>query len=334
LTGFSCVDNSPHGSPHHGMTLRPILCLTGPTAAGKSAATLALARRWPLEIVNVDSATIYRGMDIGTAKPSAAERACVPQHLLDIRDPAQSYSAAEFRNDALRLIDEIHARGRLPLLAGGTMLYFKALREGLDDLPSADPVLRAELEKRAAEIGWPAMREELALLDPATAARLTPNDSQRIQRALEVCIVSGQPMSALLRRATAQRANEGDAYRYITISLEPADRAVLHERIARRFDIMLEQGLEDEVRALRARGDLHTDLPSVRCVGYRQLWAYLDGEIDLATARDQGIAATRQLAKRQLTWLRAQPQRTVVDCLAHDAVEQVERVCAGILAGA
>jgi tRNA dimethylallyltransferase len=316
------------------MTLRPILCLTGPTAAGKSAATLALARRWPLEIVNVDSATIYRGMDIGTAKPSAAERACVPQHLLDIRDPAQSYSAAEFRTDALRLIDEIHARGRLPLLAGGTMLYFKALREGLDDLPSADPVLRAKLETRAAEIGWPAMREELALLDPVTAARLTPNDSQRIQRALEVCIVSGQPMSTLLRRATAQRANTGNTYRYITISLEPADRAALHERIARRFDAMLEQGLEDEVRALRARGDLHTSLPSVRCVGYRQLWAYLDGEIDLATARDQGIAATRQLAKRQLTWLRAQPERTVVDCLAPDAVEQVERICAGILAGA
>jgi tRNA dimethylallyltransferase len=344
------------------MTIRPILCLTGPTAAGKSAATLALARRWPLEIVNVDSATIYRGLDIGTAKPSAAERACVPQHLLDIRDPAQSYSAAEFRADALRLIGEIHARGHLPLLAGGTMLYFKALREGLDDLPSADPVLRAELEARAAEIGWPAMRDELARLDPVTAARLTPNDSQRIQRALEVCIISGQPMSALLRRATGRRANSGvadasdadadadaaastnhaagvtaaadDAYRYITISLEPTDRAALHERIARRFDIMLEQGLVDEVRALRARGDLHTGLPSVRCVGYRQLWAYLDGEIDLATARDQGIAATRQLAKRQLTWLRAQPERTVVDCLSHDAVEQVERICARILDGA
>lgn len=316
------------------MTARPILCLTGPTAAGKSAATLALARRWPLEIVNVDSATIYRGMDIGTAKPGAAERALVPQHLLDIRDPAQAYSAAEFRADALGLIEAIHARGRVPLLAGGTMLYFKALRDGLDDLPSADPALRAALEARAADVGWPAMHQELARLDPATAARLTPNDSQRIQRALEVCLVSGQPMSSLLRRAAERRADDdgaGQPYRYVTISLEPSDRAVLHERIAQRFDAMLAHGLVDEVRALRDRGDLHTGLPSVRCVGYRQIWAYLDGETDLAAARASGIAATRQLAKRQLTWLRAQPERTVVDCLAQDAAAQVERVCAAVL---
>jgi tRNA dimethylallyltransferase len=376
------------------MTDLPILCLTGPTAAGKSAATLALARRWPLEIINVDSATIYRGMDIGTAKPDAEERARVPQHLLDIRDPAQSYSAAEFRADALRLIGEIHARGRIPLLAGGTMLYFKALREGLDELPSADSALRASLEARAAEIGWPAMHKELARLDPITAARLKPNDSQRIQRALEVCMISGQPMSSLLKRAAARRTDaemnagaeanadtdagadfdaradadaDADAgadavdidvdatsatapgiaagastdqasceerkYRYISVSLEPSDRAALHDRIARRFDLMLAQGLVDEVKALRARGDLHTGLPSVRCVGYRQIWAYLDGEIDLDTARASGIAATRQLAKRQLTWLRAQPERIVVDCLAADAAEQVGAVCAGILEG-
>ncbi|ANN71000.1 tRNA (adenosine(37)-N6)-dimethylallyltransferase MiaA [Bordetella bronchialis] len=313
------------------MTASPILCLTGPTAAGKSAATLALARRWPLEIVNVDSATIYRGMDIGTAKPSAQERASVPQHLLDIRDPAQAYSAAEFRADALRLIDDIRARGRVPLLAGGTMLYFKALRDGLDDLPSADPVLRASLEARAAKIGWPAMHDELARLDPVTAARLAPNDSQRIQRALEICIVSGQPMSALLRRAADRPSGPGANHRYITISLEPSDRAVLHDRIARRFDLMLRQGLVEEVRALRARGDLHTALPSVRCVGYRQIWSHLDGEIDLATAREQGIAATRQLAKRQITWLRALPDRTVVDCLAPDAAARVEAACARIL---
>ncbi len=313
------------------MTARPILCLTGPTAAGKSAATLALARRWPLEIVTVDSATIYRDMDIGTAKPSAEERARVPHHLLDIRDPAQAYSAAEFRADALRLIDEIHGRGHVPLLAGGTMLYFKALREGLDDLPSADPALRASLEARAADIGWPAMHETLARLDPATAARLKPNDSQRIQRALEICILSGQPMSALLRRAARSIAGAESAHRYVTISMEPADRAALHARIARRFDLMLEQGLVDEVRTLRARGDLHAGMPSMRCVGYRQLWAYLEGEADLATAREQGIAATRQLAKRQLTWLRAQPDRIVVDCLAADAVDRVADAGADVL---
>jgi len=298
----------------------PVICLAGPTAAGKSASTLALAERWPLEIVNVDSATIYRGMDIGTAKPSAEEQARVPQHLLDILDPAQSYSAAEFRADALRLIGEIRARGRIPLLAGGTMMYYKALRDGLDDLPQADPALRAELEARAARLGWPALHAELAVLDPITAARLAPNDSQRIQRALEICQLSGQPMSALLQRA--ERKPDDDANRYLTISLEPSDRAALHARIEQRFDAMLLHGLLDEVRGLHARADLHPGLPSVRCVGYRQMWAHLDGEIDLDTAREQGIAATRQLAKRQITWLRAQPERVIVDCLAADAVAQ------------
>lgn len=297
-----------------------LICLAGPTAAGKSAATLALARRWPLEIINVDSATIYRGMDIGTAKPTRDERAQVPQHLLDIRDAAESYSAAEFRGDALRLIAEIQARGRIPLLAGGTMLYYKALREGLDDLPQADPALRAELEARAAEQGWPALHAELARHDPVTAARLSPNDSQRIQRALEICLLSGQPMSALL---TGQDRRADTGHRFVTISLEPADRAGLHARIAQRFDAMLQAGLVDEVRGLHARGDLHPGLPSVRCVGYRQIWAHLDGEIGLEQAREQGIAATRQLAKRQLTWLRAQPGRLIVDCLAPDAAARV-----------
>ncbi|WP_233233407.1 tRNA (adenosine(37)-N6)-dimethylallyltransferase MiaA [Bordetella sp. LUAb4] len=330
----------------------PIICLAGPTAAGKSAATLALAQRWPLEIINVDSATIYRGMDIGTAKPSPEEQRQVPQHLLDIRDPAQSYSAAEFRADALALIAAIHARGRIPLLAGGTMLYYKALRDGLDDLPPADPVLRAELDVRAAQSGWPALHAELARLDPITAARLAPNDSQRIQRALEICLLSGRPMSALLSKAsrgdskigaTAAAAGlsadaDADAdtddqpsYRYVTISLEPSDRLRLHERIAQRFDAMLAAGLVDEVRALKARGDLHPGLPSVRCVGYRQFWDYLDGTTDLAEARERGIAATRQLAKRQITWLRAQPDRTIVDCLAGDAVAQVIDACAALL---
>ncbi len=309
-----------------------VICLAGPTAAGKSASTLALAERWPLEIVNVDSATIYRGMDIGTAKPSAAEQALVPQHLLDILDPAQSYSAAEFRADALRLIGEITARGRIPLLAGGTMMYYKALRDGLDDLPQADPALRAELEARAARDGWPALHAELARLDPVTAARLAPNDSQRIQRALEICQLSGQPMSALLGR---QRAAAGEAdNRYLTISLEPSERAALHARIEQRFDAMLANGLLDEVRGLHARADLHPGLPSVRCVGYRQMWAHLDGEISLEEAREQGIAATRQLAKRQITWLRAQPERVIVDCLAADAVAQTIDAVATALADA
>ena len=309
-----------------------VICLAGPTAAGKSASTLALAERWPLEIVNVDSATIYRGMDIGTAKPSAAEQALVPQHLLDILDPAQSYSAAEFRADALRLIGEITARGRIPLLAGGTMMYYKALRDGLDDLPQADPALRAELEARAARDGWPALHAELARLDPVTAARLAPNDSQRIQRALEICQLSGQPMSALLGR---QRAAAGEAdNRYLTISLEPSERAALHARIEQRFDAMLANGLLDEVRGLHARADLHPGLPSVRCVGYRQMWAHLDGEISVEDAREQGIAATRQLAKRQITWLRAQPERVIVDCLAADAVAQTIDAVATALADA
>lgn len=307
----------------------PVICLAGPTAAGKSAACLALAQRWPLEIVNVDSATLYRGMDVGTAKPNAEERARVPQHLLDIRDPAESYSAAQFRDDALRLIEEIRGRGRLPLLAGGTMLYYKALREGLDDLPQADPALRAELEARAAERGWPALHAELAQRDPVTAARLSPNDSQRIQRALEICILSGKPMSELLHGADR---NEGaDAHRYATVSLEPVDRLALHARIAQRFDAMLAAGFIDEVRALRSRGDLHPGLPSIRCVGYRQLWAHLDGETTLDQAREQGIAATRQLAKRQITWLRAQPERVRIDCMAANAVDQAVDAVAGLL---
>ncbi|CAM4260296.1 tRNA (adenosine(37)-N6)-dimethylallyltransferase MiaA [Kerstersia similis] len=299
----------------------PILCLAGPTAAGKSAATLALAQRWPLEIINVDSATIYRGMDIGTAKPSLAERSQVPQHMLDILDPAESYSAAAFRADTLALIDAILQRGRLPLLAGGTMMYYKTLRDGLDDLPEADPALRAELETRAISLGWPALHAELARLDPVTAARLAPNDSQRIQRALEVCLLSGQPMSALLgqQRNKADSPGAKPSYLFHTISLEPSDRLALHQRIAQRFDQMLAQGFADEVQQLHQRKDLHAGLPSVRCVGYRQMWSWLEGEISPSQAREQAIAATRQLAKRQITWLRAQPERQIVDCLAANA---------------
>lgn len=287
------------------------LCLTGPTASGKSALALALAELTPVEIISVDSALVYRGMDIGTAKPSAAERAAVPHHLIDIRDPLHAYSAAEFVRDAQQLMQDIRARGRLPVLVGGTMLYFKALFDGLHALPAANPAVRAAIEARAAQAGWPALHAELARIDPATAARLAPADSQRIQRALEVWQLTGQPLSALHQsKKIAQNPciSSGNAF----FSLEPVDRAWLHERIARRFDAMLAGGLIDEVAALRARGDLSPDLPSMRSVGYRQVWETLDGLHPQASLRERGIAATRQLAKRQLTWLRSMPQRQVL----------------------
>ncbi len=302
-------------------TLPLALAIMGPTASGKTAAALAIARRVPAEIISVDSALVYRGMDIGTAKPSAQELAAAPHHLIDILDPLDAYSVAQFRADTLRLVAEIGARGKLPLLVGGTMLYFKGLADGLDALPGADPLLRAELEADAASIGWPAMHARLALQDPATAARLAPNDAQRIQRALEIIAISGGPMSALL----AQREKTVLPFELLSFALEPSDRAVLHARIATRFDAMLaggeDAGLIGEVKTLRARGDLHPGLPSMRCVGYRQAWEYLDGGIDRATLRETGIIATRQLAKRQLTWLRSMPQRIVLDCLGADPAE-------------
>lgn len=305
------------------------VAIMGPTASGKTAAALEIARHLPAEIISVDSALVYRGMDIGTAKPTAEERASAPHHLIDILDPADAYSAAQFRADALRLVDDIVRRGRLPLLVGGTMLYFKALREGLDALPQADPELRARLEQEAAAVGMPAMHARLATLDPVTAARLKPNDAQRIQRALEIIELTGQPMSTLLAKAPKAEL----PFNLLSLSLEPSDRSALHARIAARFDAMLnmEGGLLQEVQALRARGDLHLGLPSMRCVGYRQAWEYLDGAYDLATLRDKGIAATRQLAKRQLTWLRAMPERIVIDCLRQDAaacaLQQVRCQC-------
>ncbi|RTZ44709.1 tRNA (adenosine(37)-N6)-dimethylallyltransferase MiaA [Candidimonas sp. SYP-B2681] len=293
-----------------------IICLAGPTAAGKSAATLALAQRWPIEIIIVDSATIYRGMDIGTAKPSRAEQAFVPHHLLDIRDPAQSYSAAEFQQDATALIRDITVRGKIPLLCGGTMLYYKALREGLNDLPAADAAVRMQIDLEAQISGWPELHRQLADYDPITAARLAPNDSQRLQRAIEIYRISGRPMSAWLADARPQQDSELE---FITVSLEPSDRLALHARIAGRYQTMINDGLLREVQALHQRSELHTGLPSVRCVGYRQLWDYLDGKIDLSAAVEQAIAATRQLAKRQLTWLRSEPQRHIIDCLSPDA---------------
>jgi tRNA dimethylallyltransferase len=277
------------------------ILLLGPTACGKSDFAMRLARERRVEIVSIDSAQVYRDMDIGTAKPSAEERAAVPHHLVDIRDPSQPYSAADFVADASGAITGIRARGALPLVVGGTMLYAKALREGLSDLPSADAAVRARLEADAVRLGWPAMHARLAAVDPVTADRLEPNDSQRIQRALEVFEVSGIPLSQL------QRAQQRPALALATIALLPDDRAELHRRIERRFDAMLAQGLLDEVRALRARGDLDPELPSMRSVGYRQALRHLEGQTDFAAFRAAGIAATRQLAKRQITWLRSLP---------------------------
>ena len=298
-------------------TMRAV-CLAGPTASGKTAMALAFAREMaatqPVEIVSVDSALVYRGMDVGTAKPTADELAELPHHLIDILEPTESYSAARFVADAHRLIAEIQARGRLPLLVGGTLLYFKALREGLDVLPAADVQVRAGIDARAATLGWPALHAELAAVDPVTAARLAPADAQRIQRALEVWQLSGRPLSDWHQGP----ARALPAQVLPLVALEPDSRAWLHARIARRFDAMLAAGLLDEVRGLRARGDLHDGLPSMRCVGYRQAWAALDAA-DAAPLREAGIAATRQLAKRQLTWLRGM-QRTVVPCDAPDAL--------------
>jgi len=299
------------------------VAIMGPTASGKTASALAIAARIPSEIISVDSALVYRGMDIGTAKPTRAELAAVPHHLIDIIDPLDSYSVAQFRTATLQLVDEIVARGKLPLLVGGTMLYFKGLADGLDALPGADPALRAQLEDAAARIGWPARHARLAARDPATAARLAPADAQRIQRALEICTLAGKPMSELL----ALRDKTELPFELLPLALEPSDRAVLHKRIERRFDIMLDEHADDnlitETERLRRRGDLHPGLPSMRCVGYRQAWEYLDGTIDYKTMRETGIIATRQLAKRQLTWLRSMPDRVVVDCLGPDPAAEI-----------
>ncbi|HEY1995638.1 tRNA (adenosine(37)-N6)-dimethylallyltransferase MiaA [Paraburkholderia sp.] len=307
----------------------PVGCLLGPTASGKTAAALAFAARHPVEIISVDSALVYREMDIGTAKPTAGERAQVPHHLIDIVDPADAYSAAEFRTDTLRLVGEITARGRMPLLVGGTMLYYKALTQGLNDLPAANPEVRAALDADALRDGWPALHARLAVVDAVTAARLAPNDSQRIQRALEVFMLTGQPMSSLL--VAPARSDEAlQPWRFVPVALEPSDRSVLHERIARRFDAMLAAGFIDEVERLRGRGDLNPAMPSMRCVGYRQAWEYLDGAVDFATMRDKGVFATRQLCKRQLTWLRAMPERVIVDCCDADAVGNAMRALEGV----
>ncbi|WP_448911556.1 tRNA (adenosine(37)-N6)-dimethylallyltransferase MiaA [Haemophilus sputorum] len=282
------------------MTQQPLaLFLMGPTASGKTDLAIALRQQLPVEVISVDSALIYKGMDIGTAKPTPAELALAPHRLIDILDPKESYSAMNFREDALKEMAEISASGRIPLLVGGTMLYYKALLEGLSPLPSADPIIRAEIEEKAAKIGWAGMHQKLLALDPVAGARINPNDSQRINRALEVFYITGKTMTEL-----TEEKGEALPYRLLQFAIAPQDRSILHERIALRFQKMMDLGFEEEVKRLFLREDLHIDLPSIRCVGYRQMWEYLQGDISLDEAIYKGICATRQLAKRQITWLR------------------------------
>ncbi|WP_319240840.1 tRNA (adenosine(37)-N6)-dimethylallyltransferase MiaA [uncultured Propionivibrio sp.] len=297
----------------------PAILLMGPTASGKTAIAIELARRFPLELISVDSAQVFRDMNVGTAKPDAATLRACPHHLIDIISPEEAYSAAQFRADALRLMDDIGARGRIPLLVGGTMLYFKALLEGLAELPSACPETRAEIDAIAAARGWPHVHALLAEVDPVTAARLSPNDAQRVQRALEIYRVSQRPMSSWLADTAAQRP----PFRFLSLGLAPSDRSVLHRRIEQRLDAMLAAGLEDEVTALRQRYRLNLNLPSMRCVGYRQVWETQDGLAPRSDMRDRGIYATRQLAKRQLTWMNNTLQPECFDCLDPSVDERI-----------
>lgn len=297
----------------------PAILLMGPTASGKTAVAVQLASTLPCEIISVDSALVYKGMDIGTAKPDAATLAQAPHHLINIIEPHENYSAARFRDDALALMREITERGNIPLLVGGTMLYFKALVEGLNDLPEADSTVRLIIETMAEEEGWPAVHEKLRKVDPETAARLEPNDSQRVQRALEIFYITGKSMTDLLKKPKYVYF----PYTPIRIALLPSDRAVLHDRIALRFEQMLEAGLIDELRALRDEYALEPDTPSMRCVGYRQAWDFLNDRISRAELLEQGIAATRQLAKRQLTWLRSTENLTEFDCLTENVGDLV-----------
>ncbi|MEK7344650.1 MAG: tRNA (adenosine(37)-N6)-dimethylallyltransferase MiaA [Pseudomonadota bacterium] len=310
------------------------IAIVGPTASGKTAAALALAQalqaQGGAEIISVDSALVYRGMDIGTAKPDREELAAVPHHLIDILDPLQSYSAAEFVKDATRLIADIRSRGKTSLLVGGTMLYLKALLEGLNDIPAANTQVRADIQQQAQSLGWPAMHALLAQVDPTTAARLAPGDSQRIGRALEVWTATGQTLSSFHQSAKTAAPH----WHIPVISLEPTDRAWLHQRIAQRFDQMMDAGFMDEVRRLRERGDLHPDLPSMRCVGYRQAWEGLEAGWPEAEIRERGIFATRQLAKRQITWLRSMPGRTVVQADGtNNPTDQVTALAKALLPG-
>ena len=300
-------------------SLPPAIFLMGPTASGKTALAVELAQRFPVELISVDSALVYRDMNIGTAKPDAEILARAPHHLIDIIDPTESYSAATFRRDALALMTDITTRGRVPLLVGGTMLYFRALRFGLSELPPADAEIRAEIEQQAAQFGWPAMHAELAQVDAITAARLAPNDAQRINRALEIFRISGTPMSQLI----ALQEQTELPFQLTNIALVTSDRSVLHQRIASRFQQMLDHGLLDEMKILQRKYALNPDLPAMRCVGYRQALEFLAGEISEKELLEKGIAATRQLAKRQLTWLRGMPDNLEFDCLDPTLLQQI-----------
>ncbi len=314
-----------------------MLALIGPTASGKTGLAIALAHRFYGEIISIDSALVYRGMEVGTAKPTMHERRSIPHHLVDIIDPVEAYSAARFCEDTLHLIDQIHARGKVPILAGGTMMYFNALREGLDQLPPSDPRAREAVALLATHRTWPELHAQLATIDPDSARRIGPNDSQRIGRALEIHFTTGRTMTDMLGRRASTEGGSGVArlpFDLFTLSLEPSDRAQLHRRIAQRFDDMLRRGLLDELVWLRDEyPDLHADLPSMRCVGYRQAWMHLEGVINRAALREQGIAATRQLAKRQITWLRSMADLTRVDCLHSDLEAHVMTLTQSFLEG-
>ena len=325
--------------------LKPI-ALVGPTASGKTAIAMAIAEKLPVEIISIDSALVYRGMDIGTAKPSTQERAQVAHHLIDIREPTQTYNAADFVNDTQQLIGEIQSRGKLPLLVGGTMLYVKALQDGIDDLPKTDAATRYTIATRAKANGWPAMHEELRKVDPATASRLAPNDAQRISRALEVWHISGKSLSVWFEEGAHKRLNaqhpHASGSKLDIVSLEPTDRSWLHQRIEKRFVAMLAAGFLDEMQILRTRGDLNANSPSMRCVGYRQAWEQMDAkqlhgissQEMLARLQETAVAATRQLAKRQLTWLRSMPERHTIACDSANPTGQALKLVQGFTAKA